>query len=77
MKYITRKEIRSAIENYLPVGVEMANTTSIYIWLAENVFDYSPWLRHDYCKIVIATLEKENFFTVTRSATNLKIYVRK
>lgn len=77
MKYITRKEIRSAIENYLPVGMEMTQTTSIYVWLAENVFDYSPWLRHDYCKAVISVLEKEGFFYTTRSATNSKIYVRK
>lgn len=76
MMTLTKKEIRKAIQQYIPVGVEMPHTTSIKTWLLENVFDYDAWIRDDYCAIVVKALEKEGFFSSFRSATGTKIYVR-
>ena len=76
MMTLTKKEIRNAIEQYLPTGVEMYHTTAIKTWLLENVFDYDVWIRDDDCGIVVKRMEKEGFFSSFRSSTGTKVFVR-
>ena len=73
---LTKKEIRKAIKQYLPSGVEMYHTTAIKTWLLENVFDYNVWIKDDLCGIVVKTMEKEGFFSSFRSSTGTKVFVR-
>lgn len=76
MMTMTKKEIRKAIQQYLPVGVEMHHTTAVKTWLLENVFDYDVWIRDDFCGIVVKAMEKEGFFSSFRSPTGTKVFVR-
>ena len=66
---LTKKEIRKAIKQYLPSGVEMYHTTAIKNWLLENVFDYNVWIKDDLCGIVVKVMEKEGFLSSFRSYT--------
>lgn len=76
MATLTKKELRKAIEQYLPTGVEMHHATAIKTWLLENIFDYEVWIRSDFCCIVVEAMEKEGFFSSFRSPVGTKVFVR-
>ena len=73
---LTTKEIRKAIQNHIPVGVEMYSSSGVRTWLLEKVFDYDVWIRGDHCGIVVKAMAKQGFFSTYRTQTGTIVYVR-